>query len=60
MNYQKTKWKSFLGGSVCGLLVGTIVGSVAMLLICGTVFMNYLIKNEKQLPTELYQKSLTR
>jgi len=58
MNNHKNRVKSFIGGSVCGLIIGTVVGSVAMLLICGTVFMNYLIENEKPLP--LYQSTLQK
>jgi len=41
------RMKAFIGGGVIGLLVGTVVGSVAMLMICGTVFINYELKKDE-------------
>jgi uncharacterized membrane protein YqjE len=38
--YQKSRLKSFIGGTVIGLILGTVIGCIAMLLIMGTVFIN--------------------
>jgi hypothetical protein len=42
---MRKEFKTFIGGGVIGLIIGTVVGCVAMLLICGTAFINYELKN---------------
>ena len=47
MNYEKSRAKSFIGGTVIGLLLGALVGGFTVACIMGTAFINWNIKNEK-------------
>ena len=44
---MKISTKKFIGGCVCGLLVGALLGGFTVAIIMGTAFINYNLNNNQ-------------